>query len=96
MLYAWVVALALVVADPQARPAEPQIRAHDGEVTLHVQNLPLSQILDRLSAATGMTLTYEGSRPATQVTMSVDKVSEVEAILPTLRRVRMLLDAARD
>lgn len=82
MLSVWLMAAMLVVAD-ETRPAEaqPQIRAVDGQVTLHVQNLALSQILDRLAAATGMTLTYDGARPAAPITISVEKISETEAIL---------------
>jgi hypothetical protein len=77
---AFLLASALAVAD-DGRPIEPEIRAAGGEVTIHARNLPLSQILDRLSAATGMDLTYEGARPTTPVTVSVDGISEVEAIL---------------
>lgn len=77
---AWLLASALVVAG-DARPPEPEIRAAGGEVTIHAQNLPLSEILDRLSSAIGMDLTYEGARPTTPVTVSVDGISEAEAIL---------------
>lgn len=76
---AWLVASALVAADP--RLPETQIRASDGAVTIHAQSLPLSQILDRLASATGMAVTYEGPRPSTPITMSVDGISETEAIL---------------
>jgi hypothetical protein len=77
---AWLLASALVVAGDAGSP-ELEIRAAGGEVTIHARNLPLSQILDRLSSATGMALTYEGARPTTPVTVSVDGVSEAEAIL---------------
>ena len=77
---AWLLASALSVADDIRRP-EPEIRAAGGEVTIRAQNLPLSQILDRLSTATGMALTYEGTRPTTPITVSVEGVSEAEAIL---------------
>lgn len=69
----------VVMADPLL--PETQIRASDGAVTIHAQNLPLSQILDRLASATGMAVTYEGTRPSTPITMSVDGISETEAIL---------------
>lgn len=77
---AWLLASALVLAE-DARAPEPEIRAAGGEVTIHVRNLPLSQVLDRLSSATGMDLTYEGARPTTPVTVSVEGISEAEAIL---------------
>jgi hypothetical protein len=80
LLLAWLLASALAMAD-DARRSEPEIRAAGGEVTIHARNLPLSQILDRLSLATGMDLTYEGARPTTPVTVSVDGISEAEAIL---------------
>jgi hypothetical protein len=84
LLAAWLVASALAVAEAvDARPAEaePVIRAEGGGVTIRASNLPLSQILDRLSSATGMDLTYEGARPTAPVTMSVDGISEAEAVL---------------
>jgi len=83
---AWLVASALVLAG-DARPAETEIRAAGGAVTIHAWNLPLSQILDRLSSATGMDLTYEGARPTTPVTVSVDGISEAEAILKLMEGV---------
>jgi hypothetical protein len=76
---AWLLASVLVMAD--ALSPELEIRAAGGEVTIHAQNLPLSQILDRLSSATGMKLTYEGARPTMPVTVSVDGISEAEAIV---------------
>jgi hypothetical protein len=82
VLAAWLVASALAVAEAvETRPAEPVIRAEGGGVTIRARNLPLSQILDRLSSATGMDLTYEGARPTAPVTMSVDGISEAEAVL---------------
>lgn len=80
MLLAWLVSAALAAA-VDARPGEPEIRAEGGEVTIRAKNLPLSQILDRLSSATGMELTYEGPRPTTPVTMSEEGISETQAIL---------------
>ena len=80
LLLAWLLASALAAAG-DARSSEPEIRASGGEVTIHARNLPLSQILDRLSLATGMDLTYEGARPTIPVTVSVDGISEAEAIL---------------
>src|SRR5688572_19063307 len=77
---AWLLASALVAA-ADARSAQTEIRAADGAVTIRTHNLPLSQILDRLSSATGMKVTYEGARPSVPVTVSVDGISEAEAIL---------------
>jgi hypothetical protein len=77
---AWLLATALALSG-DAGGSEPEIRAAGGEVTIHARNLPLSQILDRLSQATGMDLTYEGARPTTPVTVSVEGISEAEAIL---------------
>jgi hypothetical protein len=77
---AWLLASALAVTE-DARPPEPEIRAAGGEVTIHVRNVPVSQILDRLSSATGMDLTYEGARPTTPVTLSLDGISEAQAIV---------------
>jgi hypothetical protein len=65
----------------QADAVRLEVRAAGGEVTVHARGLPLSQVLDRLSTATGMDLTYEGARPSMPVTLSVDNVSEAEAVL---------------
>jgi hypothetical protein len=80
ILVAWLLAWTQAVAG-DARPAEVQIRAANGSVAIHVQGLPLSQILDRLASATGMKVTYEGARPSSPITMNVDGISEVDAIL---------------
>jgi hypothetical protein len=80
LLLAWLLASALALQG-DAGASEPEIRAQGGEVTIHARNLPLSQILDRLSQATGMDLTYDGARPTTPVTVSVEGISEAEAIL---------------
>lgn len=61
--------------------AEPQIRAVDGQVTIQADKMPLSQILDRLAASSGMKITYEGTRPSMPVSMTVDGISETEAVL---------------
>ena len=77
---AWLV-LSLLLPPGEARRYDLDVRAVGGEVTIHARNLPLSKILDRLSTATGMVLTYEGSRPSTLVTLNVDGMSETEAVL---------------
>ena len=61
--------------------AEPQIRAVDGLVTIQADKMPLNQILDRLAASSGMKVSYEGTRPSMLVSMTVDGISETEAIL---------------
>jgi hypothetical protein len=61
-------------------PAEPEIRAVGGLVTIRAQSSPLPQILDRLSSATGMEVRYEGTRPTNRVTVDVEGISEAEAI----------------
>src|SRR5688572_13863983 len=59
----------------------PEIRVDQGRVSIEAENVPLSQLLDRLSQASGMKVTYEGERPSTPVTMSATDVSEVAAVL---------------
>ncbi len=80
MLRALVMA-AVLVTGAAAQAGDPEIRAASGTVTIHAANMPLNQILDRLATATGMTVTYEGTRPSMPVTMTADGISEVHAIL---------------
>ena len=80
MLSACLLSAALVVTGA-AGLAEPLIRAVDGQVTIHADKMPLSQILDRLAASSGMKITYEGARPSMPVSMTVDGITETEAIL---------------
>ena len=77
---AWLLVAVLVQAG-EARLPDLEVRAAGGAVTVHARNRPLSQILDRLSSATGMDLNYEGTRPSALVTLSVDNVSQAEAVL---------------
>src|SRR4051812_21826120 len=77
---AWLL-LGVLAQAGDARRADLEVRAASGTVTIHARNLPLSQILDRLAAATGMTLSYEGTRPSAPVTLSIDDVPESEAVV---------------
>jgi hypothetical protein len=103
---AWLLLAVLAQLGGDARRSDLEVRASGGAVTIHVRNLPLSQILDRLAAATGMTLTYEGSHPSTPVSLNVDDIPESEAVVrlmeglgvsyvfrtdPTGRRVDLLI-----
>ena len=82
------VVLALAPAMGTARAAAiTEVRATNGAVTINAQNVPLSQVLDRLSTATGMTLTYEGVRPSMPVSMAVDGISETEAVLKLMEGI---------
>lgn len=69
----------LLLADYPSPRAE--VRVAGGRVTIEARNVPLSQLLDRISEASGMTVTYEGERPSTPVTVNVEGLSEVAAVL---------------
>jgi hypothetical protein len=77
---AWLL-VSLLAPSADARRPDFDVRAAGGAVTIHARNLPLSQILDRLSAATGMTLNYEGTHPGIPVSLDVENVSETEAVM---------------
>src|SRR5678815_2392631 len=77
---AWLL-VSLLAPPADARRPDFDVHAAGGAVTIHARNLPLSQILDRLSAATGMTLNYEGTRPSVAVSVDVENMSETEAVL---------------
>lgn len=80
MLFVPLLAPALLMA-AQFAAAEAQIRAVGGRVTIQAEKMPLNQILDRLARSSGMKVTYEGARPSMLVTVTVDGISETEAIL---------------
>jgi hypothetical protein len=76
----WLLLFALLLpGDAPSTGAE--VRAQAGEVAIHAESLPLSELLDRLARATGMKVTYEGGRPAARVTVSLDGLSEVDAVV---------------
>jgi hypothetical protein len=70
----------LLDAMPAPRNAV-EVIASGGRVTVRAERLPLSQLLDRIAQKTGMKVTYDGTRPSTLVSLDVEGVSEVEAIL---------------
>jgi|SRR5687768_12211834 len=80
MPFACLLFAALLMTAPGGM-ADPQIRSVEGQVTIHADKMPLSQILDRLATTSGMKVTYEGTRPSMPVTMTVDGISETEAVL---------------
>jgi hypothetical protein len=69
----------LLVGDNPSRQTDVQVAG--GRVTIEARNVPLAQLLDRLAEASGMTVTYEGGRPSTAVTVSVKGLSEVAAVV---------------
>lgn len=73
----------LLDAMPAPRNAV-EVVAAGGRVTVRAERLPLSQLLDRIAQKTGMKVTYEGARPSMPVSLDVEQVSEVEAILKVM------------
>jgi hypothetical protein len=58
-----------------------EVVASGGRITVRAERLPLHQLLDRIATATGMTVTYEGSRPTAPITFDVENLTEIDAIL---------------
>ena len=75
--------LAVVLAASEGASARRQteVFASGGRVTVRAERLPLSQLLDRIALATGMKVTYEGSRPQALVSLDVEGLSEMAVIL---------------
>lgn len=74
---------ALLAAPPGAAAprARAEVIASAGKVTLRAERMPVNQILDRLAQATGMKVTYEGARPQALVSIDVENVTEVAALM---------------
>jgi hypothetical protein len=59
---------------------ELEVRAADGLVTVRARGVPLSDVLDRISAQTRLKLVYEGARPAQRVSVDLVGMPEPEAL----------------
>jgi hypothetical protein len=79
----WLLAVSLLL---QVRLPENAVEVvSEGErISVKADRLPLSQLLDRIARKTGMTVTYEGTRPSMLVSLDVERVSEVEAVLKVM------------
>ena len=75
----WLLASSLLLQVAPANAAE--VLADGGKVTVRAERLPLTQLLDRMSRKTGMKVTYEGPRPSMIVSLDVDGMTEVAAVL---------------
>ena len=76
--------LAVLLAVPMegsAPRAKAEVVASGGRMTVRAERMPVNQILDRMAQATGMKVTYEGTRPQTLVSIDVENVTEVAALL---------------
>jgi hypothetical protein len=56
------------------------VQAHEGQVTVHAQRVPLSKVLDRLAQQTGMKVVYESSPPSTPISASFEGVPPRDAV----------------
>src|SRR5688572_30706380 len=74
-------AVLLAASDGSALRARAEVIASAGKVTVRAERMPVNQILDRMAQATGMKLTYEGTRPQALVSIDVENVTEVAALL---------------
>jgi len=62
------------------RPGELQVRKEGATVSVNGSQVALSDVLDRLASATGMTVVYDGPRPRRLVTVHIEGRSEVETV----------------
>ena len=76
----WLLALALLVEGRAPRHGI-EVVATGGRLTVRAERVPLTQLLERIAVATGMTITYEGNRPSTLVSLDVENMAEVGAVL---------------
>ena len=78
---ALVLAVLLGSAEAASERNRTEVLASGGKVTVRAERLPLNHLLDRIATATGMRVTYEGTRPSNLVSMDVENLSEVAAVL---------------
>ena len=72
----------LLAAEGGVAPrAKAEVLASGGKVSVRAERMPVNQILDRLARATGMKLTYEGTQPQSLVSIDVENVTEVAAVV---------------
>lgn len=64
----------------QTASADMDVEAKGGLLTVRARAVPLAELLDRLSGATGMKLTYDGRRPSQLMTLNIEHLSEAEAV----------------
>jgi hypothetical protein len=80
----YALALLAVLLAPAEGPSvrgRTEVVASGGRVTVRADRVPLSHLLDRIAVATGMKVTYEGTRPQALVSLDVERLSEVALIL---------------
>jgi len=64
----------------QSTSADLEVQATNGLVTVRAGAAPLAEVLDRLSRETGMKLVYEDGRPSQLITVTIEGLSEAEAV----------------
>ena len=74
-------AVLLAASDGSTLRARAEVIASAGKVTVRAERMPVNQILDRVARATGMKLTYEGTQPQALVSIDVENVTEVAAVV---------------
>jgi hypothetical protein len=65
-------------------PAEVDVRATAGLVTVRARSAPLSEVLDRIARQTGMKVVYEGPAPRPMVNAVLENRTPAEAVLGVL------------
>lgn len=79
--FAPLLALLVVTEGAVSRPNAAEVIASGSRITVRAERLPVYQLLDRIATATGMTVTYDGSRPTALVSFDVENLAEIDAIL---------------
>jgi hypothetical protein len=77
----------LTLAAPLAAsvtPGDIEVRVNPGQVYLRASGAPLSAVLERLAALTGMKLQFEGTPPAQRMITEFTRSTPIEAVLTLL------------
>jgi hypothetical protein len=74
----------VAVALATAAPAGSDVTVSGDRVSVQVQAMPASAVLDRIARATGMKVTYEGGQPRALVTVERTNVTGQEAVLSVM------------
>ena len=79
-------ALALLVLLPAGSASgRLEVRSRPGKVTVKARAVPLWQVVDRLAAEAGLSVSYDGPKPSARVTATLEAHSAKELLIKVLR-----------
>jgi hypothetical protein len=79
-----VLASIVLLAGAATSHADTDVKLHGGLVSIHANNAPLPEILERLQEKTGMKVIYDGTRPYQLVAVTIEDQTLVAALTSLL------------